>query len=394
MVENGDGGGEVERNVGGGDGSSLSQTAAAWDLGHCDPKRCSGKKLMRLGLMRELAIGRKHGGVVITPNGRTPVSPADLSLLLEHGAAVVECSWARLAEVPFTKLGGRHERLLPYLVAANPVNYGRPWRLNCVEALAACFAICGRRDWADCILEPFSYGAAFMDINGELLQRYAACEDAEAVTRAEEQWIQLLEKEYADSRAGDGLRIGNLNTGRDWEEADHDKDQDRGRDKAKAKARDDGGDEDEDEGEDENEDEDEDEDNDENEDEDEDKDEEGREGGRARNGQLPPTDDEDEDEYREYLRQKVLSSRAFAEPPPRVGTAATAASGKCGGGNPHDSDSDTHYGSDDGRDDDRIVDAIPAVQEQDRFKRDPTGETISVVFSRHNISAPKRGIGS
>lgn len=40
--------------------------AACWDLGHCDPKRCSGKRLMNFGLMRELQIGHKHAGVVIS----------------------------------------------------------------------------------------------------------------------------------------------------------------------------------------------------------------------------------------------------------------------------------------------------------------------------------------
>ena len=40
--------------------------AACWDLGHCDPKRCSGKRLMNFGLMRELSIGHKHSGVVIS----------------------------------------------------------------------------------------------------------------------------------------------------------------------------------------------------------------------------------------------------------------------------------------------------------------------------------------
>ena len=40
--------------------------AACWDLDHCDPKRCSGKKLMKLGAIRELNIGQKFPGVVVT----------------------------------------------------------------------------------------------------------------------------------------------------------------------------------------------------------------------------------------------------------------------------------------------------------------------------------------
>jgi pre-rRNA-processing protein TSR3 len=40
--------------------------AACWDLGHCDAKRCSGKRLMRLGMMRELHVGQKFAGVVVS----------------------------------------------------------------------------------------------------------------------------------------------------------------------------------------------------------------------------------------------------------------------------------------------------------------------------------------
>ncbi|CAK7272113.1 ribosome bioproteinsis protein tsr3 [Sporothrix epigloea] len=174
--------------------------AACWDLGHCDPKRCSGKKLMKLGLMRELHLGQRHAGVIITPNGRSVVSPADSELLVQFGAAVVECSWARTKEVQWNKVGGKCERLLPYLVAANSVNYGKPWRLNCVEALAAAFYICRQPDWAEAILEPFSYGEEFLNINRTLLDKYAACADAAAVKQAEEDWIEQLEREYSESR--------------------------------------------------------------------------------------------------------------------------------------------------------------------------------------------------
>ncbi|KAH8840518.1 hypothetical protein MCOR27_007018 [Pyricularia oryzae] len=202
--------------------------AACWDLGHCDPRRCSGKKLMKLGMMRPLSLGQRHQGVIVTPNGKTVVSPADRETLEQHGAAVVECSWARTKEVQWSRVGGRCERLLPYLVAANTVNYGKPWRLNCVEALAAAFAICGRLEWAAQILEPFSYGAAFLEINAALLKRYAACADADEVKKTEEEWMEKLEREYAESRESDGKDLwkgGNMNR-RPIMESDDDEDED------------------------------------------------------------------------------------------------------------------------------------------------------------------------
>ena len=60
-------------------------------------------------------------------NGRSRLlSPADAALVAEHGASVVECSWARTADVQWGRIGAQCSRVLPYLVAANTVNYGKP----------------------------------------------------------------------------------------------------------------------------------------------------------------------------------------------------------------------------------------------------------------------------
>jgi pre-rRNA-processing protein TSR3 len=145
------------------------------------------------------------------PNAKRILSGADAELLEQYGGAVVECSWVRIKEVPWSRIGGKCERLLPYLVAANPVNYGRPWRLNCVEALAATFYICGHSDWADEVLQHFSYGKPFLEINSQLLKRYAACSTEEEIKQAEQRWLEKIEREYSESRVGkDGAATSDI----------------------------------------------------------------------------------------------------------------------------------------------------------------------------------------
>ena len=199
---------------------------AMWDFGQCDAKRCTGRKLARLHLLRELSTSQKFRGLVLSPLASTVVSPADRAIVDSLGIAVVDCSWAQLNTVPFHRIRSRHERLLPWLVAANPVNYGKAWRLSCVEAIAAVMAIVGREEEARQLLGRFKWGLSFWNVNAELFARYQQCRDAEEVGRAQEQWLReggvrevegemrglgLEEKEEGEEEGEDGLLFVNRN---------------------------------------------------------------------------------------------------------------------------------------------------------------------------------------
>jgi pre-rRNA-processing protein TSR3 len=290
--------------------------------------------------------------------------------------------------------------LLPYLVAANTVNYGKPWRLNCVEALAAAFAICGHLDWAEQILAPFSYGPSFLEINSTLLKKYAACADEAAVKRTEEEWMERLEQEYAESREegeddmwtrGNTNRLAPVDSDEDDEDEEENSDEEEQSEEEgsvdgiylgkKPPSKKDQTQEEED-------------------DEDEDKD------------PYALSDDSDDDAAMEEIRRKVLASKTFTNPNPNTDEKQKPASiprpqqsrfkadldiePDSDNENSNDSDnSGNEDGDGDGEDDefDNIIAATPITDRigLDKLKKERARAAITTkTFSSNVVSAPSR----
>src|SRR5688572_7515170 len=97
----------------------------------CDPKRCTARKLVRFGLVEGFVRPSRlpRGCVVLHPVGDHVLSQRDRATVEERGLAVIDSSWKRGA-VP--RVPRHPARALPFLVAANPVNYGKPFLLSSV----------------------------------------------------------------------------------------------------------------------------------------------------------------------------------------------------------------------------------------------------------------------
>jgi ribosome biogenesis protein Tsr3 len=176
---------------------SITVPIAMWDFQQCDSKRCTGRKLARLKMIQTLSLGNNWRGIILSPEGRQAVSPADKNLVESHGISVIDCSWALVDGLPYHKMKGT-ARLLPYIVAANSVNYGKPFKLSCAEAIAATLHIIGKKLDAIRIMAQFSWGLEFLKINGELLDLYSLAKDSEGVVIAQAEWMRRIEHEVED----------------------------------------------------------------------------------------------------------------------------------------------------------------------------------------------------
>ncbi|MCU4926603.1 DUF367 family protein [Halobacteria archaeon AArc-dxtr1] len=155
--------------------------------GDDDPKKCTARRLEKFDrAILHRSMSAVPYGVVLNPHAEQALSPADAEEALGTLVAL-DCSWES-AEAAAFSMPGVH-RALPFLVAANPVNFGRPFELTTAEALAAALCIFGENEAAADLLEPLRWGETFLELNEEPLRRYADCADSTEVVAVQSEYL-------------------------------------------------------------------------------------------------------------------------------------------------------------------------------------------------------------
>jgi pre-rRNA-processing protein TSR3 len=171
-----------------------------WELNQNDKKRDTGTKLCRLGLASQMPFNKRFGGIILSPNGTKCMSPADHQIIEKHGVGVVNCSWAKLEDVPFARLKSGGDRLLPFLVAGNPTKYGQPFVLSSVEAIAAALFIAGFEEDSRTLMARFKWGESFFQLNEDALRAYSKCANADEVIEEQKRLMAEISSESRDAR--------------------------------------------------------------------------------------------------------------------------------------------------------------------------------------------------
>ena len=162
-----------------------------YDKNQCDPKKCTAKRMLKFGLAKEAKTlhAIPKGSIVLSPFAEKALSPDDIKYA-RHGLVVMDLTWTNIDEFPRPK--GTNDHALPYMLASNPINWGRPMELNSAEAVMASLFILGEREQAETFLGRFNWAPEFMRLNGELLEEYSSAKDSTEVVRIQNEYIDSI----------------------------------------------------------------------------------------------------------------------------------------------------------------------------------------------------------
>lgn len=158
----------------------------------CDKKKCTAMKMEKLGNCK-IVKNINHipsGAVVLNPFADKAVSHEDYSYVSRRGIVGLDCSWNKVSKSKKFFSLSKYHRSLPFLIATNPVNYGKPCILSTVEAISATYYITGFKDEAKEILNGFKWGHTFLELNHNLLEDYSEAKNSKEVVKIQNEFLE------------------------------------------------------------------------------------------------------------------------------------------------------------------------------------------------------------
>jgi pre-rRNA-processing protein TSR3 len=159
----------------------------------CDPKKCSALKIKRFGFIqivyRIKLLPKK--AVILDPHSEIAFSPRDKEYIRKFGLVALDYSWKNFKNYSLTS-HRKKARCLPYLVAGNPINYGKPTKLSTVEAIAAALYILGLKEQAHSLLSKFKWGPTFIELNRERLEKYGEAENSKEIIELQKKFMEEI----------------------------------------------------------------------------------------------------------------------------------------------------------------------------------------------------------
>ncbi len=148
-----------------------------------DPKKCSAKKMNKFNFANLTSNIKKipKNTILLNPFAEKSLSQEDALIAEKNGIVAIDCSWKN-AENSFEYLDKRnYSRALPYLIAVNPINYGKILKLTTLEAFAAALYILDDVDRAKKILNIYKWGPQFIELNKEPLEDYRKAKNSREI---------------------------------------------------------------------------------------------------------------------------------------------------------------------------------------------------------------------
>lgn len=157
----------------------------------CDRKRCTSFRMAKKEKFKIVYHLKQipPGALVLNPFAEKAVSMEDRDTVTKRGLVGLDCSWKKVEQSSVIFKTSPNHRSLPFLIAANPTNYGRPCMLSTAEAIAATFYIVGLKDIAEEIMSHFKWGPHFITLNREILEAYSQAETSKDVVKIQNEFI-------------------------------------------------------------------------------------------------------------------------------------------------------------------------------------------------------------